>query len=103
MPKFFEPDLGEVRDSPFARDAGGKLIRRSYCSRLGDDQRYRRQSDKRPKEGSSSRSASRTYNRSGVRAGNSASGTVTATTDPTDHRIDRRLRRQEPRFEAPER
>ena len=30
MPQFFEPDLSEARDNPFARDAAGKLIRRSY-------------------------------------------------------------------------
>ena len=36
MPKFFEPDLGETRDSPFARDAAGKLIRRSYWLDMSD-------------------------------------------------------------------
>jgi hypothetical protein len=30
MPRFYEPDLGANPDSPFARDASGKLIRRSY-------------------------------------------------------------------------
>ena len=36
MPKFFEPDLSEARDSPFARDVAGKLIRRSYWLDMSD-------------------------------------------------------------------
>jgi len=36
MAKFFEPDLIEARDSPFARDAAGKLIRRSYWLDMSD-------------------------------------------------------------------
>ena len=31
MVRFYEPDLGADPDSPFARDASNKLIRRSYC------------------------------------------------------------------------
>ena len=30
MAQFFQPDLGAEPDSPFARDAGNKLVRRSY-------------------------------------------------------------------------
>ena len=30
MVRFYEPDLGADPDSPFARDASNKLIRRSY-------------------------------------------------------------------------
>ena len=36
MPQFFEPDLSEARDNPFARDAAGKLIRRSYWLDMSD-------------------------------------------------------------------
>ena len=28
--EFYEPDLGKERDSPFARDADGKLVRRAF-------------------------------------------------------------------------
>jgi hypothetical protein len=30
MPRFCEPDLGSEPDSPFARDANNKLVRRGY-------------------------------------------------------------------------
>ena len=30
MSRFYEPDLGAEPDSPFARDASNKLVRRSY-------------------------------------------------------------------------
>ena len=30
MPNFYQPDLGTNADNPFARDADGKLVRRSY-------------------------------------------------------------------------
>ncbi len=30
MAQFFEPDLGSDPNNPFARDADGKLVRRSY-------------------------------------------------------------------------
>jgi hypothetical protein len=33
---FFTPDLGTDTDSPFARDAAGKLVRRSYWLDLSD-------------------------------------------------------------------
>ena len=36
MPRFYEPDLGANPDSPFARDASGKLIRRSYWLDMTD-------------------------------------------------------------------
>ncbi len=36
MPRFHEPDLGTNPDSPFARDAAGKLIRRSYWLDMPD-------------------------------------------------------------------
>jgi hypothetical protein len=36
MPHFYEPDLGTNPDSPFARDASGKLIRRSYWLDMTD-------------------------------------------------------------------
>ncbi len=36
MPRFFEPDLGRDIDSPFARDAAGKLVRRSYWLDMQD-------------------------------------------------------------------
>jgi hypothetical protein len=35
MPRFYEPDLGST-PSPFARDASGKLIRRSYWLDMTD-------------------------------------------------------------------
>jgi hypothetical protein len=36
MTRFYEPDLGANPDSPFARDASGKLIRRSYWLDMTD-------------------------------------------------------------------
>ena len=45
MPRFYEPDLPADPDSPFARDASNKLVRRGYsngvfgqnvCQRLGE-------------------------------------------------------------------
>jgi hypothetical protein len=36
MPRLYEPDLGAKPDSPFARDASGKLIRRSYWLDMTD-------------------------------------------------------------------
>jgi hypothetical protein len=36
MPHFYEPDLGTNPDSPFARDASGRLIRRSYWLDMTD-------------------------------------------------------------------
>ena len=30
MGDFYDPDLGATPDDPFARDAGGKLVRRSF-------------------------------------------------------------------------
>ena len=36
MPDFYEPDLGTNPDDPFARDADGKLIRRSYWLDMSD-------------------------------------------------------------------
>jgi len=36
MPGFFDPDLGANPENPFARDADGKLIRRSYWLDLPD-------------------------------------------------------------------
>ena len=36
MPDFYEPDLGENPDDPFARDADGKLVRRSYWLDMSD-------------------------------------------------------------------
>jgi hypothetical protein len=36
MTRFYEPDLGSQPDSPFARDASGKLIRRSYWLDMTD-------------------------------------------------------------------
>ena len=33
---FFTPDLGTDTDSPFARDAAGKLVRRGYWLDLSD-------------------------------------------------------------------
>ncbi len=36
MPHFFEPDLGIDPDSPFARDASGKLVRRRFWSDIND-------------------------------------------------------------------
>jgi hypothetical protein len=35
-PTFYEPDLGANPDGPFARDASGKLIRRSYWLDMTD-------------------------------------------------------------------
>ena len=46
MSRFYQPDLGSEPDSPFARDANNKLVRRSYwldmndrSARFGDDDR----------------------------------------------------------------
>ena len=36
MPRFHEPDLGADPNSPFARDASGKLVRRSYWRDMTD-------------------------------------------------------------------
>ena len=36
MPRFYEPDLGTDLNSPFARDASGKLVRRSYWLDMND-------------------------------------------------------------------
>ena len=36
MPRFYEPDLSESVDSPFARDAANKLVRRSYWMDMSD-------------------------------------------------------------------
>jgi hypothetical protein len=36
MPRFYQPDLGAEPDSPFARDANNKLVRRSYWFDLND-------------------------------------------------------------------
>ena len=33
---FYTPDLGTEPDSPFARDAAGKLVRRGYWSDMSD-------------------------------------------------------------------
>jgi hypothetical protein len=35
-PRFYEPDLGSEPDSPFARDAQNKLVRRSYRLDMND-------------------------------------------------------------------
>jgi len=36
MPRFYEPDLSTELDSPFTRDAAGKLVRRSYWLDMPD-------------------------------------------------------------------
>ena len=36
MSRFHEPDLGAEPDSPFARDASSKLVRRSYWMDMPD-------------------------------------------------------------------
>ena len=36
MARFYQPDLGSEPDSPFARDANNKLVRRSYWLDLND-------------------------------------------------------------------
>ena len=36
MTNFYEPDLGTGIDSPFARDAANKLVRRSYWTDMSD-------------------------------------------------------------------
>ena len=36
MARFYEPDLSKDRDSPFARDASGKLVRRTYWTDMSD-------------------------------------------------------------------
>ena len=33
---FYKPDLGATPDDPFARDAGGKLVRRSFWLDMSD-------------------------------------------------------------------
>jgi hypothetical protein len=36
MARYYEPDLSESIDSPFARDASNKLVRRSYWLDMSD-------------------------------------------------------------------
>jgi hypothetical protein len=36
MPRFYEPDLAAEPDSPFARDASNRLVRRSYWLDMND-------------------------------------------------------------------
>ncbi len=36
LPRFYEPDLGSDPNSPFARDASNKLVRRSYWLDMND-------------------------------------------------------------------
>ena len=36
MPRFYQPDLGSEPDSPFARDANNKLVRRGYWLDMND-------------------------------------------------------------------
>lgn len=36
MPDFYKPDLGANPDDPFARDADGKLVRRSFWLDMSD-------------------------------------------------------------------
>jgi len=36
MRRFYQPDLGSELDSPFARDANDKLVRRGYWMDLND-------------------------------------------------------------------
>ncbi len=36
MPRFYEPDLGANPDDPFARDTGGKLVRRGFWLDMSD-------------------------------------------------------------------
>ena len=36
MTRFYEPDLGSELDSPFARDANNKLVRRGYWLDMND-------------------------------------------------------------------
>jgi len=36
MSRFYEPDLGTELDSPFARDASNRLVRRGYWLDMND-------------------------------------------------------------------
>ena len=36
MPNFFNPDLGTIPDSPFARDENDKLVRRDFWLGMSD-------------------------------------------------------------------
>ncbi len=36
MTSYYEPDLSSSIDSPFVRDAAGKLVRRSYWTDMSD-------------------------------------------------------------------
>ncbi|MEX2453486.1 MAG: hypothetical protein WD470_02215 [Rhodospirillaceae bacterium] len=36
MPDFYTPDLGAAPDSPFARDADGRLVRRDFWLAMSD-------------------------------------------------------------------
>ena len=36
MPRFYEPDFGADPDSPFARDASNKLVRRRFWLDMSD-------------------------------------------------------------------
>ena len=37
MRKFYNPDLGQNADNPFARDANSKLVRRSFWLDMSDN------------------------------------------------------------------
>jgi hypothetical protein len=45
MPRFYEPDLSTDPNSPFARDAAHKLVRRGYWMDM-DDRAHTRKSRK---------------------------------------------------------
>jgi hypothetical protein len=36
MPNFYQPNLSENHDDPFARDGNGKLLRRGFWLDMGD-------------------------------------------------------------------
>lgn len=36
MARYYEPDLGQETDSPFARDASSRLVRRQYWLDMSD-------------------------------------------------------------------
>ena len=93
MARFYEPDLGAEPDSPFARDALNKLVRRSYWLDMndrtlvmGDGQWGRCASNKRRKESASDRFEARASDRSGMCSGNFAAIKI----DPSASSVHRR-------------
>ena len=84
MPRFYEPDLGAEPDSPFARDASNKLVRRSYLLDMNDRTFIMVMvngigaSDKQRKESAFNRFKARAPDRSSLRTGDFTAGKIIA-------------------------